>query len=184
MDFTSILKTVAPWIATAVGGPLGGLAVGAACDALGVPEKTTDSLKAALAGVTPEQMLALKQADQNFQVQMQAMGFKNISDLEAIAAGDRDSARKMQMANHSVVPACLTCFLTVATVAIIVFRLTAKTPPQADSLLESMIGSLMTVWLGSCAYWFGTTRNSFDKTQLLAQSTPPAGGPLPASSAP
>jgi len=184
MDWKSLVGTVAPWIGTALGGPLGGMAVTAIGSALGIDAKSEDSIKQALAGVTPDQMLALKKADQDFALQMQALGFKNQSDLEAIAAGDRDSARKMQMANHSLIPACLTVFLTLAVVSIIVARLMHWAPRDSDSLLESMIGSLMTVWLGSCAYWFGTTRNSFDKTQLLAQSSPPAGGTLPTSSAP
>ena len=36
MDFTTIIKTVAPWLATAIGGPLGGLAVTAIADTLGL----------------------------------------------------------------------------------------------------------------------------------------------------
>jgi len=54
---------VAPWIGTALGGPLGGMAVEAATNALGLGEKTVDAVKQAIAGVTPEQMLALKTAD-------------------------------------------------------------------------------------------------------------------------
>ena len=66
MDWTTIFKTVAPWIGTALAGPLGGMAVTAAADALGLSEKTTDAIKQAVSGATPEQMLALKQADQAF----------------------------------------------------------------------------------------------------------------------
>jgi hypothetical protein len=79
MDWTKIVATVAPWIGTALGGPLGGMAVEAAANALGLTEKTTDALKTAIAGATPEQMLALKTADQNFALQMQALGFKHLS---------------------------------------------------------------------------------------------------------
>ena len=61
MDWMNIVKTVAPWIGTALGGPLGGMAVEAAANALGISDKTTDAVKQALAGVTPDQMLALKQ---------------------------------------------------------------------------------------------------------------------------
>ena len=91
MDLAKRVSTVAPWIGTALGGPLGGMAVEAAANALGLSDKTVDSVKQALAGVTPEQMLALKKADQDFALQMQALGFKNVADMEAIAAGDRDS---------------------------------------------------------------------------------------------
>jgi hypothetical protein len=41
MDWKSIVSTVAPWIGTALGGPLGGMAVEAAAKALGISEKTS-----------------------------------------------------------------------------------------------------------------------------------------------
>lgn len=85
-----------------------GRAAGLAVNALGLSEKTTDAVKAAISGATPEQMLALKKADHDFQLQMQALGFKQIADLEAIAA-DRKDARAMQVANKSPMPAILTC---------------------------------------------------------------------------
>lgn len=87
MDWKALVSTVAPWIGTALGGPLGGMAVEAAANALGLNNKTVESVKAALSGVTPEQMLALKRADQAFALQMQTLGFKNVADMEAIAAG-------------------------------------------------------------------------------------------------
>ena len=51
MDWKSIIGAVAPWIGTALAGPLGGMAVEAAANALGISEKTTDAVKQALSGV-------------------------------------------------------------------------------------------------------------------------------------
>lgn len=98
MDFTSLLKTVAPWIGTALGGPLGGMAVTAAANALGLGDKTTDAIKQALGGATPEQMLALKEADQTFALQMQTLGFKQISDLEGFAIQNASDINKTMQA--------------------------------------------------------------------------------------
>ena len=81
MDFTTLFKTVAPWIGTALGGPLGGMAVEAVASAFGLGDKTTDAIKTAIGGATPEQMLALKNADQTFALQMQELGFKQVNDL-------------------------------------------------------------------------------------------------------
>ncbi|MCZ2965452.1 hypothetical protein NYY77_18915, partial [Acinetobacter baumannii] len=64
MDWKSLIATVAPWIGTALGGPLGGMAVTAAADALGLSEKTETALKTALSGASPADLLAIKQADQ------------------------------------------------------------------------------------------------------------------------
>lgn len=170
MDFTTIIKTVAPWIGTALGGPLGGLAVTAAANALGLSDKTTDAVKQALSGVTPEQMLALKKADQDFAVQMQALGYKQVTDLEAIAAGDRDSARKMQTAAPSIVPALLTCFVVGAFTATLILLLKFDVPATNRDIVVYMIGQLSGGFTSALAFWLGTTRDSSRKTELLAQA--------------
>ena len=172
MDFISILKTVSPWIATAMGGPLGGLAVEAAANALGVPEKTTDAVKQALAGVTPDQMLALKKADQEFALDMQTLGFKQITDLEVLAAGDRKDARAMQVQTRSRVPAILSIGVTLGYFAVLVGMMTKLFTVSDSQALLLMLGSLSTAWGVVIAFWFGTTADSGRKTELLAQSTP------------
>lgn len=172
MDFTSIIRTVAPWIGTALGGPLGGMAVEAAANALGLSDKTIDAVKTAIIGATPEQMLALKQADQAFAIQMQALDFKQISDLEALAAGDRASARSMQTAKPSPVPALLSLLVTGGYFGILVGVMLGWLHIDDSQALLLMLGSLTTAWGAVMAFWFGTTRDSGVKTQLLANSTP------------
>lgn len=102
MDWLSVVKAVAPWIGTAIGGPLGGLAVDAAASAVGLSDRTADAVKQAITSATPEQLLAVKQADQAFALQIQALGFKQLTDLEGLAAGDRKDARAMQIAQRFV----------------------------------------------------------------------------------
>lgn len=172
MDWMKLVSTVAPWIGTALGGPLGGMAVEAAANALGLTDKTVDSVKQALAGVTPEQMLALKKADQDFALGMQALGFKNVADMEAIAAGDRDSARRMQTAKPSPVPALLTCFVVGAFTATLVLLLKFDVPATNRDIVVYMIGQLSGGFTSALAFWLGTTRDSGRKTELLAQSSP------------
>lgn len=172
MDWQSLVKTVAPWIGTALGGPLGGMAVEAVAGALGIGEKTTDAVKQALSGVTPEQMLALKKADQDFALQMQALGFKQVTDLEALAAGDRKDARGMQVAVRSPVPAILSLSVTLGYFGILVGMMTDTLHVSDSQALLIMLGSLGTAWTGVMAFWFGTTRASEVKTEMLAQSQP------------
>src|SRR4051794_24989640 len=97
MDFLNqalgVLGAVAPTIATAFGGPLAGQAVRWVEGALGLPQLgDKEAAAAAIANATPDQILALKKADQDFAVHLKALDI----DLERIAAGDRDSARRMQ----------------------------------------------------------------------------------------
>jgi hypothetical protein len=173
MDWTSLIKTVAPWIGTAIGGPFGVMATEAIGSALGLTDKTTDSIKQALAGVTPEQMLAIKKADQDFQVTMQQLGFKQISDLEAIAAGDRKDARDMQKTTRSNVPAILSVGVTLGYFAILGGMMTGHLKASDSQALLLMLGSLSTGWGVVMAFWFGTTHDSGRKTELLAASAPP-----------
>lgn len=171
MDFTGLLKTVAPWLATALTGPLGGVAVEMATQALGVSDKTADGLKKALAGATAEDMFKLKQADYDFSVKMQELGFKNATDLAAIEAGDRASARDMQKTTHSRIPAILSILVTAGYFGILGGMMTGVlTMVQDSDSLLLMLGSLTTAWGGVIAYWFGTSRSSAEKTQLLAKA--------------
>jgi molybdopterin-guanine dinucleotide biosynthesis protein A len=148
------------------------MAVEAAANALGLGDKTVDAVKQALSGVTPEQMLALKTADQTFALQMQALGFKQVADMEAIAAGDRDSARRMQTAKPSPVPALLTCFVVGAFTATLVLLLKFDVPATNRDIVVYMIGQLSGGFTSALAFWLGTTRDSGRKTELLAQSSP------------
>lgn len=174
MDWKNIVATVAPWIGTALGGPLGGMAVGAVADALGLSDKTEASIKAALSGVTPEQMLALKNADQAFALQMQELGFKQVSDMEALAAGDRKDARDMQKTIRSWVPATLSLMVTLGYFGILIGMLKGWFTVSDSEALLIMLGSLSTAWGVVMAFWFGTTNDSGRKTELLAKSTPVA----------
>ena len=170
MDWKSIVSTVAPWIGTALGGPLGGLAVSAIADALGLSEKTTEAIKAAVSGASPEQLLALKKADQDFALRMQELGFKQLADLEAIAAADRKDARDMQKAVRSPIPALLSVMVTCGYFGVLVGMMTGALKVSDSQALLIMLGSLGTAWGGVMAFWFGTTSGSQYKTELIAKA--------------
>ena len=92
----SWLEQIAPGIATALGGPLAGLAVTAISKALGVSEdqvqKTIDEGK-----LTADQLASIKQAELELQKQANELGL----DFEKLATDDRKSARDMQAATRS-----------------------------------------------------------------------------------
>lgn len=172
MDWKKILGTVAPWIGATIGSPLGGMAVEAAANALGLSDKTVDSVKQAIMGATPEQMLALKSADQSFALQMQALGFKQISDMEALAAGDRKDARLLQATAPSFVPALLTCFVVGAFTTTLILLLKFDVPATNRDVVVYMIGQLSGGFTSALAFWLGTTRDSNRKTELLSNPIP------------
>lgn len=171
MDWKAVVGTVAPWIATAITGPLGGMAVGALADALGLSDKTESAIKQALSGATPEQMLAIKQADQAFATRMQELGFQNIQALEKIAADDRDSARKREMSVQDYTPRIL-AYLIVGGFLGMAYGVLFK-QMSADSVLAgTIIGYLSAKAEQVAAYYFGSTAGSKQKTELLANSVP------------
>jgi phage tail sheath gpL-like len=73
-DLLNLLKGAAPALATAVAGPMGGLAIKAIADKLGVPASITDVTQALQAN--PDMTLKLKEIDTNaFEIEQ-----KNVSD--------------------------------------------------------------------------------------------------------
>lgn len=170
MDFTTLFKTVAPWIGTALGGPLGGMAVTAAANALGLTDKTADAVKAAISGATPEQLLLLKQADQDFALQMQALGFKKLVDLEAVAAADRKDARSMQVATRSRVPAVLSVIITLGFLGLLTGMMTGTFRAEDNQAMLLMLGALGVSFGQVMNFWLGSTSESGRKTDLLAKA--------------
>lgn len=168
MDWQNVIKTVAPWIGTALGGPLGGMAVGAIADALGLPEKTTDAVKQALAGVTAEQMLALKKADLDFQAKMQELGFTHIEKLAELEFKDRDSARNREIQTRDNTNKILAFVIIGAFIAMVGATLMGWT--KAESVLAgTLIGYLSAKAEQVLSYYFGSTSGSSRKTELLAK---------------
>lgn len=168
MDIKGIIGTVAPWLGTALGGPLGGLAVSTISKLFGLSSSTEKAISQAISGATPEQMLALKKADQEFALRMQELGFTNIKELEQIAANDRDSARRREMVVQDRIPAILATVVTVGFFGLLGFMLTHEVPIVNKDILNVMLGSLGTAWLSIIFYYFGTSTSSAKKDQVLA----------------
>lgn len=172
MDWRPLLATVAPWIGTAVGGPLGAMAVSAAADALGLSDKTEAAIKSALSGATPEQMLALKQADADFALKMQAIGFDNMEAMAKLQNEDRDSARNREIQVKDRTPKILAYLITAGFFGMLVAMLFNAIPDQNRDILNIMLGALGTTWANVTGYYYGSTKGSEAKSALLAQSTP------------
>ena len=168
MDFTTVIRTVAPWIGTALGGPLGGLALEAAASALGLSEKTTEGLKAAISGATPEQLLALKTADQSFQMQMQALGFANAEKLAALGVENTKDARAMQIAVRSVVPSVLAILITTGFFGILIGMMRGALSAADNQALLILLGALGAAWGAVVNYYFGSSAGSARKDEIAA----------------
>lgn len=164
-----ILKALAPTLASAVLGPLGGVAVAAIGKVLGIDSATTESVSKAFQDgkITPDQLAELKKLELQYQNEEKERGFK-YSELEF---KDHDSARQMQISTHSTTPAVLTYMITCGFFGVLGWMLYDPNVVNSPPLLI-MLGSLGTAWTAACAFWFGTTYGSGRKNVMLAQSTP------------
>jgi hypothetical protein len=131
-----------------------------------------EAVKQAVSGATPDQMLALKKADQDFQRDMQALGFKQIADLEAIAAADRKDARAMQVSTRSLMPAVLSIIVTAGFLGLLTGMMLGVLKVSDSQALLLMLGALGAAFGAVMQFWFGTTADSGRKTDLLAKAPP------------
>lgn len=90
-DWKDTIKVLAPTVASALGGPLAGVAVTALSSILGLSDANQETLKAAVTGaaITPDQVAAIKKLELEYQNAERERGFK-FAELEF---KDRDSAR-------------------------------------------------------------------------------------------
>lgn len=158
------LKQIAPTIATALGGPLAGMAVSAVSKAIGVePEKVGDLISNNK--LDAEQIAQIKIAEIELQKQAQELGL----NFEKLAVDDRKSAREMQAATRSWVPPLLAGSVTVGFFAILGGMMFGKMSVADNTALTMMLGSLGTAWTGIIAYYFGSSAGSQAKTELLSK---------------
>ena len=167
--FGPLIGSVASTIATALGGPVAGMAVKAISGALfGHEGATKDDIMTALANPTGDQLAALKKIDADFAVQMKTLDI----DLERIAAGDRASARDMQKETKDWIPRALAVSVTIGFFAILLYMLVYGLPTTGNEALLLLLGALQTAWGGIIAFYFGSSSGSQNKDQMIYNSKP------------
>ena len=158
------LKQIAPTIATALGGPLAGMAVSAISKAIGVdPEKVGDLISSNK--LSAEQIAQVKIAEIELQKQAQELGL----NFEKLEVEDRKSAREMQATTRSIVPPALAAIITIGFFSILIMMMIGKVDGNNPTILM-MLGSLSTAWTGIVAYYFGSSAGSQAKTDLLSKA--------------
>jgi hypothetical protein len=163
-QFGPLLGQIAPTIATALGGPLAGIAVKTLSNVLlGHENGSEEDVSAAIASASPDQLAALKKIDADFKAHMKELDI----DLERIAAGDRDSARQMQVATKDWTPKALAFFITFGFFGALVWILVFGIPKTGTEVLLMMLGSLSTSWTGVVQFYYGSSAGSKQKTDAL-----------------
>lgn len=162
MSWKSILGAVAPTLATALGGPVAGVAVKfLAGELLGDEAASIEDVEAAVVGASPEQLAKLKSIDADFKVQMEKIGV----DVFKLEVEDKGNARKHN--KDSNMPAVLSIALTLFIVGIVCALFLTEPPAGAREVLFMLLGVVIKEWSNSMHYWYGTTRSSSDKNKMM-----------------
>ena len=116
------LTSIAPTVASALLGPLGGVAVARLGKIFGIDSATTKDINKAISEskITPDQIAAIKQLELRYQAEELERGFK----YKELEFKDTDSARAMQIAVRSWVPSVLAMIVTIGFFGILIFMVT------------------------------------------------------------
>ena len=163
-----IIGAVAPTIATALGGPLAGMATKFVSNALfGHQDGTADDIQTALLNPSADQLAALKKIDADFKVQMKQLDI----DLDRIAADDRNSARQMQIGTQSKIPAILATIIIGGFAVIIAMRVMGL-QVSSDPMISDLVTTLRDGVILVLSFYFGSSSGSQQKDHLLYNSAP------------
>lgn len=170
-----VLRDAAPAIGAAMttfGGPLGAAGAAVLTGVLGLPKDADEkAIAKAMEGATPEQLLALKKADQDFAVQMAQI------DLQRYQAALTDvaSARQRQVQLNDPQPmymgwTILCGFIGVVTI-IIWFVFTGQAVTLKDPTVAGIIGTLIGYLSAKAdqvvSFYFGSSSESKHKTSIM-----------------
>jgi len=175
-----ILKGIVPFIASALPGPLGGIAKGVLNGVFGLDEDSDEEkIAAAVANATPDQIIALKKAEQDFQVRMAEMGFASVAALEKLAREDVANARQREIemartGKRDFTPMILAFAAIAGFISVLVFLLTADLDKWGQTkvgLVTGILGTLTTIVVMIFAYYFGSSSGSAAKNAHIQKLT-------------
>lgn len=163
-----VLGTVAPTLATAIGGPLAGQAVRAIGEALGLPADAGDRAVAdAVAAATPEQLLALKKADQDFTIRMRELDI----DVLSLDQRDRANAREMKVATKSWTTEVLAFVVVAGFLGTVYAVLAGFVEGMKDPLTATTVGTLIGYVSAKAdqviSFYFGSSASSKAKDETI-----------------
>ncbi len=165
-DWKGIVRTVAPALATALGGPLAGTAVREiAGGLLGKPDAPEADVAAAIAAATPEQLLKLKELDQAFDSKMAELGI----ELEKLGMEDRANARAREIATKDSTPRILALVLFVLFFGLLLLMMFHAVPDANKDVLNILLGTLGGSIATVIAYYYGSSASSDSHTATLGR---------------
>lgn len=148
----NLVGSVAPTIATALGGPLAGTAASAIAEVLGVNSQDPRALEKAIAQATPEQLTEIKKAELNFEARMKELDV----DIFALETADIQNARKNNAKDWTARAIALG---TMGAFIGYVFLVTIQPPDQnSDAIINLVLGYLGGMVSAVTSFYFGASQ--------------------------
>jgi hypothetical protein len=146
----NIVGAVAPTLGTALGGPMGGMAANMISEVLGVPNNPK-AIEKGLAEATPEQMLELKKAEQDFEFKMKELEV----DVFAMETADIQDARGKFSKDWT---ARIIGIAVVGGFMGYIFLVTLQPPEQnSEALINLVLGYLGGLASAIISFYFGAS---------------------------
>jgi len=167
-DVIGFFKKVAPWVAAAAGcalpGPVG-MAAKLVANAIGKPVRAdVGEIAAAVAGASPEQLAAIQAANNQFQIDMQKLGFQHEEDFLA----DRANARAREVAVRDRMPAFLAVVLTVGFFGVLLLLAYHAVPDKSRDVFMILLGALTVGFKDALGYYLGSSASSEAKNEIIS----------------
>lgn len=165
VDWKQILGAVAPTVATALGGPLAGAAVGAlSSKLLGKPDGTEDELAPIIQQANPDTLLKIKEAEKELKLGLAAAGVK----LEEIEAADRNSAREREVKTGDNTNRNLAYAYTVGYFVVLGVVMKTGVDQSMENIIMVLLGVLTAAQAQIMNYYFGSSSSSARKNEILS----------------
>lgn len=165
-DWKKIVGTVAPTLATALGGPLAGIAVKTiATQVLGDSSADESAVEAAVLGADPQMLLKLKETEFEFKKAMIDAGVK----FEEIASADRANARDREVkTGDSWTPRILASLMIIGWFTIQWYLLKHVIPAEMREIIMRTLGTLDMALGLVLGYYFGSSASGKTKDETIA----------------
>ena len=159
----SMLAGIAPTLGTALGGPLGGVAMKFLADKFTGGD--TGEVEDYLLSASPEALKDLKTADMEFRKHMADLGVR----LEEIASQDRSDARLLAREKGLKIQGALAAFYTLGYLGTLGSFIMGWTniDEGMSGMVTTLIGALGAAQLQILNFFFGSSRGSKEKTEML-----------------
>lgn len=180
-DWKEVLGSIAPILGGAVGGPLGAAAVKILADKLlNRPDASEDEVIAALSSgaLTGEQIVALKQAEQSFNLELQRIEASRESAAMADTASARQQTVSLAEAGSRIAWAPVIISILIAAgffAAVYMLLFVDRTwDERTANLLLVLFGALTAEFSRVGSYWLGSSagsKRSGDAVRKIAEGS-------------